>query len=307
MCKFKFWLTYHCPEVTLKSNWGAAHGSLIHDLLENYSTGRDLDWTSRLYRGYAGELKTLDRHQKETTMESPLRWAKDKDYANNKPYCDVCPYASKTEHTCTISGQPLDNLDGCPRQLFDGSISMMHETINRYVKIWPKTLKAPDGTLIGSEYGFRVPIPGTDVPMIGYMDLVTEENPDTIQIIDYKTGAWTQDYSECRNDIQVRMYSLASRRVFIDDIEKRGFKYKNIIMTFDYFTSHPITLAFTAEEDAETERYVANKIKEIESTDFITRIVRNNEEFAERGAWKCRSLCDTEVCASKWPGKFKIQ
>lgn len=307
MCKFKYWLTYHCPDVTLKSNWGAAHGSLVHDILENYSTGQDLDPIGRLYRGYGGSLETLDRHQQPAPMESPLVWAKPKDYADKKPYCDNCPYAKQDEYICGISREPLDSLSGCPRDLFDSSITMVERTIARYQDAWTKILKDPEGNSVGCEYGFSIDIPGTDVPMIGYMDLVLEEDPETIHVIDYKTGSWTQDYEECRQDIQVKMYSLACRREFVDDVNNRGYKYKNVILTFDYFTSSPITLAFSEDEDLETERYVRRKINEIQSTDWIYRIVKNNEDFAERGAWKCRSLCDTEVCASKWKGRFQAE
>ena len=304
MCKFKYWLTYHCPDIKLKSNWGAAHGSLIHDVLENYSNEIDLDWASRLYRGYAGKLETLDKFGKTVVMETPLRWAKTKDFAEKKPYCDTCPYAATTQNVCSISQQPLDNLSGCPRDLFDGSISMMEETIERYQDIWKKILRHND-VPVGTEYGFNIMVPGTTVPMIGIMDLVIEENPDTIHVIDYKTGAWTQTYDECINDIQVRMYSLASRREFIDDVNKKGYRYKNVILTFDYFTKNPITLAFTREQDDQTERDVVNKIHEIQNTDWISRIVRSNDDFQQRSAWKCKSLCDTVICSEQWKGKFK--
>lgn len=100
---------------------------------------------------------------------------------------------------------------------------------------------------------------------------------------------------------------MASRKEFIEDVNGKGYKYKNVILTFDYFTSDPITVAFTADQDAATEVWTANKIKEIESTVWIDRIVRNNEEFAERRAWKCNSLCDSKVCASQWNGKFKAE
>jgi len=305
MCKFKYWLTYCCPDVTLKSNWGAAHGSLVHDILENYSNGNDTDPIGRLYRGYGGSLETLDRYQKPEVMETPLVWAKTKDYADKKPYCDNCPYVKVDEGICGISRESLNNLPGCPRDLFDGSISMVERTIDRYKEIWEKTLRDPKGVPVGYEYGFRNKVPGTDVPMIGYMDLVFEESPDTVHVVDYKTGTWTQDYDQCREDIQVRMYSLASRREFIDDINGIGYNYKNVVLTFDYFTKSPITVAFSAEEDLETEKYVRDKIHEIESTDWINRIVRSNNDFTERWAWKCRSLCDPEVCADKWKGSFQ--
>lgn len=305
MCKFKYWLTYHCPDIELKSNWGASHGSLIHDILEQYSNGNDLDPVARLYRGYGGTLETLDRYQQPTVMETPLVWAKPKDFGDKVPYCDTCSHAQ--DSVCDISQEPLDALTGCPIDLFNGSVTMLEKTIARYESIWEKLLRDKNGAPIGCEYGFNIPVPGSDVPMIGYMDLVVEEDPETIHVIDYKTGSWTQTYEECLDDIQVKMYSLASRRVFIDDVENRGFNYKNVILTFDYFMKNPITVAFTEEQDSETERYVLSKIQEIENTDWINRIVRSNDDFAERWAWKCRSLCDTEVCSSQWQGSFRAE
>lgn len=302
MCRFKYWLTYNCPNIKLKSNFGASHGSLIHDILENYSSGTDTDWASRLYRGYAGKLETKDRSGNVVVMETPLKLAKTKEFQDKKPYCDTCPYA--TNNACSISQEPLDNLSGCPRDLFDNSINMLQQTIDRYQNTWKKILKR-DGIIIGTEYEFNILIPGTSVPMIGIMDLVIEENADTIHIIDYKAGSWTQDYKECKEDIQVRMYSLAARREFIDDINNKGYKYKNIILTFDYFTKQPITLAFTKDEDNKTEKYVCDKIKEIESTEYIWRIVKSNEDFQSKSAWKCNSLCDTVVCSTEWKGRFK--
>lgn len=310
MCKFKYFLTYNTDEV-LKSNWGACHGSLIHDVLEQYSNGNDMDPISRLYRGYGGTLETLDRYQKPEVMESPLVWAKPKDYANKKPYCDTCPYAK--DKMCSISRKPLDDLPGCPRTLFDNSISMLQTTIERYKETWEKILRDEKDAPVGCEYFFKINIPGTEVPILGYMDLVIEESPDTIHVIDYKTGVWTQTYEECCDDIQVRMYSLACRREFIDDISNKGYKYKNVILTFDYFTKSPITVAFTEEEDDATELYVLKKIQEIESTTWVDRIVPNNDAFEERNArnghkyFKCQYLCDNKVCARRWKGKFKAE
>jgi len=303
MCKFKYWLTYH-TKLALKSNWGAAHGSLIHDVLEYYVNGEDSEWVDRLYRGYGGTLETIGRYGDPETMESPLVWAKSKDFADKKPFCDTCPYVG--EDKCTISQEPLDALTGCPRDLFDNSISMVENTMRRYEEIWPRTLKDSDGKMVGCEYQFNIKVPGTDVPMIGIIDLVTELDEDTIEVIDYKTGSWTQNYDECREDIQVRMYSLAARREFIDDVAGKGYKYKNILLTFDYFTEKPITVAFSEEEDLETEEYVRKKIEEIQSTEWIDRIVRSNEDLDKRSAWKCRSLCDAEVCKANWKGRFNI-
>lgn len=305
-CKFKYWLTYHCPGIKLKSNWGAVHGTLLHDILENLSNDVDKDWMQRLYRGYAGQLETKNREGKLELMPTPLLLAKTKEYHDKKPYCDTCPY--KSGEQCGISLEPLNKLTGCPRNLFDNSVSMLESVIKRYQnKIWNKILRDKNGVPIGTEYSLNVKIKDSEIPIIGFMDLVIEEDPETIHIIDYKAGVWTQGYQECRDDIQVKIYSMASRKEFIEDVNNKGYKYKNVILTFDYFTSDPITIAFTADEDAATERWTANKIKEIQSTKWIDRIVRSNEDFSQKWAWKCRSLCDTEVCAAQWKGKIEAK
>lgn len=302
-CLFKYWLTYHRPDITLKTNWGAVHGSLIHDVLENYVNGNDTDWRRRLYEGYAGTLQTLDRYGRPTVMETPLVWAKPAEFADKRPYCDTCPLAQ--DGHCKISGEPLDNLSGCPKSLFEGSIAMVEEVIDRYEHIWPNTLREGD-EIIGCEYQFRQFPMGVEVPLIGIIDLVVRHGDDTIEIIDYKSGNWTQDEAQCREDIQVKIYSMAARREFIDDINGKGYNFKNVFLTFDYFKGQPISVSFTEEEDAETERYVARKIREIQRTSRITRIVPERVNFADRRHWKCRSLCDTAVCESEWTGAFEV-
>lgn len=308
-CKFKYWLTYCCDDVVLKNNWGAAHGDLIHNVLEYYSKREDVDWVKRLFRGYGGKLECYDRHSNKVEVkESPLIWAKPQEFKDKKPKCDICPYAE--DDFCSISLDPFDKLTGCPKDLFDGSISMIEKVMERYEAIWPKVLKDSNGEEIGFEYGYRIPITGADIPMIGFIDLIVEEDPETIHVIDYKAGKHTQDYSECRDDIQVKMYSLACRREFIDDVNNKGFKYKNVMLTFDYFRGQPVTIAFSKEEDDQTEVYVKNKIHQIQSTEWIDRIVRNNEELETKTrfgqvAFTCKYLCDSDVCKSQWKGRFK--
>lgn len=306
-CKFKYWLNYHRPDISFKSNWGAEHGSLIHDILENYVNGTDTDWMARLYRGYAGVLKTKDRYGKDCVFPSPLKYAKPDEFARKKPFCDTCPMAKNG--ICKISGESLKELSGCPKSLFEQSIYMIEKVIERYEEnnIWGRVLKDREtGGIIGCEYPFNIKVPGTEVPMIGIIDLVVEEDEETIHVMDYKSGSWTQDFDDCLKDIQVRMYSLAARKEFIEDINEKGYSYKNVILTFDYFKDQPVTLAFTEEEDKQTEREVRDKIREIQSVDKVTRILRDGDSFSDRKYWQCRSLCDTRICEREWTGAFNV-
>lgn len=289
MCKFKFWLHYEAKE-TLRSNYGASFGTLVHDILENYATGVDKDWVNRLYKGYAGVLATKDKFGQDAVLESPLKWAKDKDFKDKKPFCDTCPFKDKGR--CKISGESLDKLSGCPKSLFEASHKMTEIAIAKYTPIFADRTK-----ILGTEYNYEVVVPDTEVKAIGVIDLILEKDPETIEIVDYKTGTWVQDFKECEQDIQVRMYSWVARKEFI---EKKG--YKNVFLTFDYFTASPITIAFSAADDGQTEDYLRSVISEIQDTKIITRII------GDRGFdWKCKSLCDTEKCQEKWSGKFEVK
>ena len=294
-CRFKYWLTYSAKE-PLKGNYGGTLGTLIHNILENYAKGLDTDYTGRLYKGFAGTLNTLDKFGKEVLLENPLKWAKPADFRDKKPYCDTCPF--KHKNTCKISGESLKALTGCPKKLFEEALKLTAAAIKKYSPIY-KDKEA----IISTEYNYEVPIIGTDVKAIGVMDLVLKRDEDTVEIIDYKTGSWTQNFDQCYEDIQVRMYSWAARREFVDDINKKGYHFKNILLTFDYFTASPITIAFSEIDDNKTEEYVKYVINDIESVSLITRVIGDHGSFD----WKCKALCDPDVCKLKWQGPFVPQ
>jgi hypothetical protein len=102
------------------------------------------------------------------------------------------------------------------------------------------------------------------------------------------------------------MYSWASRREFIDDVNNKGYSFKNVFLTFDYFTANPVSVSFSEKEDAATEKFVISKINEIERTSRIYRIVPDNVNFSDRKHWKCRSICDHLVCEHEWTGAFQV-
>lgn len=291
-CLFKYWMNYH-TDIELKSNFGAANGTLIHDILENYALGEDTDWAARLYSGYAGQLEIVNRFGKKEFLDSPLRWAKPKDFAEVQPRCDGCPFAD--DGRCKISREPLDALTGCPKKLFEDSHRMTEAALAKYGPIFA------DKDVISAEYPINLPVGNTGVPLIGIIDLVIASDVETVEVIDYKTGKWTQNMSECEQDIQTRIYSWAARRIFIDDELNKGYNYKDVILTFDYFNAHPVTLAFTKEEDEYTGQYVEEMVKRIEETHRITRIIGQGSFN-----WKCKSLCDTAKCEENWEGAFEV-
>jgi hypothetical protein len=299
-CKFKYWLTYHTEE-ELCSNFGAANGTLIHDILRRRALGEQVDWMRDLYHGYQGILSSINNFNEEEILDSPLRWAKAKQFRDQKPFCDSCPFKgpalrdASCSHQCIISGEPLNALSGCPKGLFELSIQLTKDALAKYEPIFAQQ------KIIGVEFDCEgVEIPGADCLFKGFLDLVTEEDSDTVHITDYKSGKWTQDYDECRKDIQIRGYSWAARKIFVEDVLDNGYKYKHVMLTFDYFQGRPITLAFSAEEDAKTEAWLRDKVEEIRQTSWIYRVIGKR-----RFDWKCKAMCDTEVCERMWNGEFE--
>ncbi len=292
-CRFKYYMNYVLG-LKLKSNWGAAHGTLIHDLLEAYASKEDLDWMRRLYAGYAGKLETVDNFGNDIVMETPLVWAKEKEFANMRPVCDTCRFRNDEDGICGISHESLDALTGCPKGLFEDSIKMMEGVLRRY-----NPLFKDDSRILATEYGIKLPIPDASIKLIGFMDLVIERDPETIEIIDYKSGVWKQNYDECLADIQVRTYSWAGHKIFVEDADNKGYHYKNVLLTFDYFRAQPITLALSADDNERTAEEIAAVAKEIQEATFVNRCVKDPSTF-----WKCKVMCDVKVCAEQWKGNF---
>ncbi len=294
-CLFKYFLTYH-EKAKLKSNWGASHGSLLHDILEKYANGADKDWMNRLYKGYGGVLITEDKFGASITLESPLVWAKAGDYKDVKPECDGCPFA-KDDH-CAINLQKLDSLKGCPRKLFEKSVKILHDVFRRYDPLYSNNL------LIGTEYKIEFTIPGTDVPLVCILDLVVNRGNGIVEVIDYKFGNYTKDFDELSADVQARICSYAARKEFVDDINKKGHAYKHVFLTFDYFMQAPSTVAFTAIQDAATERSLIATVHKIKNTTEVTRLCGDKDPTSH---WKCKAMCDPDVCRAKWKGVFKLE
>jgi hypothetical protein len=299
MCIFKYFLTYH-DKVKLKSNWGASHGTLLHDILEKYANGTDHDWMRRLYEGYAGQLKTDDKFGEKITLESPLIWAKPADFAEQKPHCDTCPFRDSINGVCKISQEPLDKLKGCPKKLFENSIRILEGVFRRYNEIYNNK-----ESILGTEYRIEFNLTqadGTLMPLVCILDLVRKINDDTVEIIDYKFGNKTKTYDELMVDTQALICSYASRKEFIEDINKKGHKFKNVMLTFDYFMASPITVAFTEKDDLTTEKRILQKALKIQETKKVTRVIGSGDFD-----WKCKAMCDVAVCKAKWKGNFNVE
>lgn len=129
-----------------------------------------------------------------------------------------------------------------------------------------------DGQVIEGQLGLK-----------GTIDLIVEDEPGLIEIIDWKTGArkdWSKEtsekktYKDLRYDPQLCLYHLAATRLFPEAQE--------IFVTIVYINDGgPFTLCFDKSDVAHTEGIVRRKFEKIRDT----RIPE-----LKRG-WKCTKFC----------------
>ena len=123
---------------------------------------------------------------------------------------------------------------------------------------------------------------GDNFKVTGFIDLVTQIDENSYEIIDYKTGKLNdfltgQEINETflRNDIQLRLYHLAVAEKFGCD--------KNYLLTMFFLKySKPITIALSCDDIIETKEKIKKRFLEI----FNTKIPKLNR------TWKCTKFCN---------------
>lgn len=293
---------YHRPH--MKSNWGANHGSALHEIMENYANairGTLQDGTKvkakekKQWLNWQEELKKAYLLNKDSAI-----WflAKPKDVQDEDKWCDSCKAGD--DSLCEITQQKLSFMQengcaGCPSALYDESV----ELLGRYVARYDPILR--QRKILGVESQFDIDLGvvdmhGNPIRMFGYIDLVTEMDKDTVEVIDHKFGAWVPSFDEFSEDLQVKMYSVAARELFPE--------YKEYIMTFDYARRKPMTYSFEAEDDEATRQEVIEHWKNIAAPQKVRRTMVQGRSGDPMSSWKCKVMCDAQVCMREWP-KFK--
>lgn len=276
-CDWKFALQYHLklPELR-KPTIYTEKGIAVHEVLELYANG-DKDYEKRLIDYYKkSKLWKLDQRKPEKGgFPHPV----DKT-------CDTCPW--NNNGYCEIAGEATSTVDGCPRPNFEDDLALAVGVINR---------EGDDAFLqrkiLGAEVEFDEIIGG--VRVIGVIDLVTEIDEDTIEIIDYKTGRSTKSNAALQKDPQVRVYNVIAKMKWPE--------YKYRIMTLDYLRKKPVTVVFSDEDDKLTELSVIRNDKSIRSNEHPKPL--------RWDSWLCKFCVGKDRCTKmhdslKKSGTFKL-
>jgi hypothetical protein len=145
----------------------------------------------------------------------------------------------------------------------------------------------------GFEYDYKDHITGErkrgNMKLRGTVDLITEADPETIEVIDYKTGKRTdwvtgevKDIEAFFKDLQLRLYDLAISVIYS--------KYKYRMLTI-FFTQDggPFTVTFSEQDLQKTIEALKQIYQQILADKTIDRLIDDSGRRAEH--WKCDYVC----------------
>jgi ATP-dependent helicase/DNAse subunit B len=127
----------------------------------------------------------------------------------------------------------------------------------------------------------------------GTIDLVTEIDKDTVEVIDWKTGRrldWAsgeeKTYAKLNSDPQLLLYNYAISKLFPN--------YKQSIMSIFFIKDGgPFSICFDSVDQQLFLKMLKNRFKEICANNAPRPISE------DRSNWKCTKLC--HFCKNKWP------
>jgi hypothetical protein len=134
----------------------------------------------------------------------------------------------------------------------------------------------------------------------GTVDLITEEDADTLHYVDWKTGMrkdWAtgkpKDWKKLRDDPQLRLYHYALSRLYPDR--------KHILMTIVFIQDGgPFSLDFGPQDLPKTEKMIRDRFETIKDSVRPARIWNHRDN---PGQFKCKKLCAFGM--NKWQGTSK--
>lgn len=274
-CDFKYFLQKHLkiPELSQPTIY-TEKGLAVHETLEAWGKedGQDdatKDYLKRLLQAYQEKQHwKLDAREPHKGFPHP--------YPKS---CDTCPWAQSNAGTtiCTIANKLIADVEGCPRPNFEDDLKLVEKVLSTKGKKHPLIENKIIGVEVPFDLEFNV---GTDnyYRILGYIDLVTEIDEDTIEVRDYKTGNWAKTYDQAFNDPQMRIYSIAAKKLFPS--------YKYVIMTLDYLRKQPVTVIFSEEDDRESHKALQKYFKEIQQ----------NEDPQRKKSFMCRFCIGYDKC-----------
>jgi putative RecB family exonuclease len=149
---------------------------------------------------------------------------------------------------------------------------------------WYNKLPENEFKVIGVEEPFILTLPDLYIPIIGYIDLLEEDESGTIIITDFKTSGRSYSNDETDKNLQLTIYQLAAKG--------NGYRDREILLKFDCLikTKTPKFEQFWTSRSEVEERRAIKKIKEVWNGIHKEVFVPND------GHWKCKNCGFKKQC-----------
>jgi putative RecB family exonuclease len=144
-----------------------------------------------------------------------------------------------------------------------------------------------DATIVAIEEPFVYEIDGLDVPMIGVMDLVEEDDDESLTITDYKTSKRSMPITDVDNSFQLTVYYTAAKA--------NGYADRNINLKFDCL----IKTQKPKFEQIYTARSEAHSLRAIKKIMHVWEGIQKGVFIPNDTSWYCRT-CSYKSHCNEW-------
>ena len=141
--------------------------------------------------------------------------------------------------------------------------------------------------VLATEHSFRFEIEGVDMPIIGAMDLIEQDNGGNIIITDFKTASKAYSRDDVDKSLQLTIYYLAAKM--------NGFEGREILLKFDCLikTKKPkFEQYYTSRNDEDIQRTT----KKIQS---VWQGIQKGVFIPNDTSWKC-GYCSYKKQCNAW-------
>jgi putative RecB family exonuclease len=149
---------------------------------------------------------------------------------------------------------------------------------------WYMKLSDDNFNVLAIEEAFSFNIPGVEVPIIGAMDLIEEDESQTLIITDFKTSGRAYSAADVDNNFQMLIYYMAARA--------NGYADREIILKFD-------TLIKTKKPKFEqyfTVRSEIDELRAIRKIQAVWAAIQSHSFVPNDTGWKHKNCAYRKVC-----------
>jgi len=152
-----------------------------------------------------------------------------------------------------------------------------------------RTLPRDNFQILAIEEPFQFTLPNLPVPIIGQMDLVEEDESETIIITDFKTSSHAYSEDEIDKNLQITIYNMAAKA--------NGYKDREMLLRFDCLIKTKI---------CKFEQYYTTRseIDEMRAMKKIRHVWEGISKgvFIPNESWKCKG-CQFKNACDEWFSK----